>query len=138
MRGVQRLQDVVARRGEEAGLGDVGALGVLLGGYEIEVGLFQPPQRGAQLVGADPDATLEIDRGLEQREGIALLVHRPFDAREQRVVDALQAVDVVDLRQRHYSAACRWPKAMPVKVWFRCMDRYCSPYVPKPTTLFSR
>ena len=36
-RGIERLQDVVARRGEEAGLRDVGLLGLRLGATELAV-----------------------------------------------------------------------------------------------------
>jgi hypothetical protein len=111
-----------------------------LAAIEVDVCLLKPPHASSvQLFGAALDAVFEVDRGLEQREGIALLVHRALDAADQRCIDLLQPFDVVDLMHshaRHLKPASAFPKAMPVKVWFKCMDWYCSPYVPKPMTWF--
>ena len=66
-RGVERLQDVVARGGEEARLGDVGFLGLALGARQRVV-------EARQLLGALLDAPFEIFVGALQRLG-------GFDAR---------------------------------------------------------
>ena len=61
-RGIERLQDVVARGGEEAGLGDVGLLGLGLGAAELGV---EP----GQLLGALAHAPLQRRVGALQRLG---------------------------------------------------------------------
>ena len=82
---------------------------------------------------------IEADRGLEQRKGIALLIHRPLDAVHQDGIDLGEFLDtplqplvfgtthgLVMLIPTHQLAPCR-PIATPVKVWLRCMALYCSP-----------
>ena len=61
-RGVERLQDVVARGGEEARLGDVGVLGFGLGAPELGV---EP----GQFLGALAHAALQRRVGALQRLG---------------------------------------------------------------------
>jgi hypothetical protein len=47
-----------------------------------------------ELIGARAHPVFQGDRGLEEREGIALVIHRPLDAADQGGVDLLQPVDV--------------------------------------------
>ena len=152
--GVHGLQQVVARRRQEAGLGPVRGLGLLLGGAQRRVGALQPMHQPGELLGPGADPAFQHDGGLEQRVGAAPLVHGPLDMGHQRGVDALELLDPpvqgrVGLEPAgmdgHEATGCRTspgsatarllPMAMPVKVWFRCIARYCSPKVSKPTTL---
>jgi hypothetical protein len=101
--GVERLEHVVAGCGEEARLRKIGEFRALLGADQIEVGLFQASEGPTQLVGVLSHPPFEVDRGLEQRERVALLVHRPLDAADQRRIDPLQPVYVVDIVDGHLS-----------------------------------
>ena len=97
----------------------------LLGGHQIDVRLLKPAQGGIQFLRAALDAVFEVDRGLEKGKGVPLLIHRALDAADEGRIDFLQPLDLIDVVNRHhYSAATGWvfPKAMPVNVWFRCMD----------------
>ncbi len=139
-RRVQGLQQIVADGGEKARLQAIGALGLVAGGDDLDVGAFEPGQRGFQLFGSQPDLRFEADRGLEQRVGVGLLIHRAFDALHQRRVDLRQLGDAPEVFRflrgcsrtaavscHAHAAVSRRPKAMPVSVWFRCMALNCSP-----------
>ena len=132
MRGVQRLQHVVAGGGEEPGLGQVRLFGGFLGGDQIDVGLFQPPQGRMQFLSAA--CAMRFSRLIAVWNSEKALPCWSIE-RSTRLISAalifFSRSSVVDVLSgtvdRSYSAAWRSPKAMPVKVWFRCIGRYCSP-----------
>ncbi len=139
-RGVQRLQQIVADRGEEARLEAVGALGGVPRRRQLVVGALEPRQRGLELLRADAHLAFERDGGLEQRVGVGLLVHRLLDALHERGVDLLQLgelplqvlgrqprMQLLEQLLNHQVPVVRCPKAMPVKVWLRCIALNCSP-----------
>ena len=78
-RGMQRLQQIVADGGEEAGLEAIGALGGIARGGQLVVGALEPRERVGHLLGAQAHLPLEGDGGLEQGIGVRLL--RPSIAR---------------------------------------------------------
>ena len=119
----------MACRGEKPGLRAVGRFGCLLGGGKRNVAFLQTSERRCQFIGAALDLPFQIDCCLEQGKGIALLIHRAFDAVHQGTVDQAQLVKIINGIDKAHSAASTMhrPKAMPVKVWLRCMELNCSP-----------
>ncbi len=123
----------MADGGEDGGLEQVRGLRLLLGAAQVLVDQFDSAQRLLHLLGAAADLVVERDGGLEQRVSVGLLVVGPFDARDQTRVDLLelgdlppQVFDLFGLLRHGAGARCR-PMAMPVKVWFTCIEVYCSP-----------
>ena len=92
-RGVQRLQQVVADRGQDGGLEEIGRLGLLLGARGL-VRLLDRTQRLLHLLGAAAHLIVERDRGLEQRKGVRALVVGALDARDELGVDLLELGDL--------------------------------------------
>ena len=108
MRGIQRLQHIVAGGGEEPGLGEVRQFGILLRRAEIDVRLLEPAERRVQFLGAVAHPVFQRNSSLEQREGVALLVHRTLDAADESGVDLLQLLEVVDVAKRHLLHSAAW------------------------------
>ena len=131
--GVQRLQQVVADRGEDRGFEQVGGLGLLLGAAQVRVDRLDRAQGLLQLLGSAADLVVERDRRLEQRIGVRLPIVGALDPRDEFCVDLFELGDLapqlVDFARalRHDFAARLRPIATPVKVWFTCMEVNCSP-----------
>ena len=121
-RRVQRLQEVVADRGEDGGLQQVGRFGLLLRSQELLVRLLDRAEGLLQFLRAAAHLIVEGDGGLEQRIGVRALVVGAFDARDELGVDLLKLGDLTPQllglarRLRHGASARLRPIATPVKV----------------------
>ena len=88
---VERLEQVVRGRGEEAGLGEVGGIGPRLGLARVpRLAALELGQGLLELGRALADLGLEQGRPLEQRELRALQVHAPLDPADEHVADLAQ------------------------------------------------
>ena len=133
-------------RRKEARLEAIGALCRIARRAEFDIGVRELRERVIEFVGPKLDLRFLADRGLKQREGIGLLIHRPLDALHQRRVDLSQLVDgpseVCQIRMVRRAVighggsgfSIDVANAMPVSVWFKCMALNCSPYVWNPAT----
>ena len=138
---------------QEFRLGAIGVVGGLAGGEVLAIGLFEPFQGLRKLRRALLDEEFALDRGLKQAIGPGLAVDDLLHPAQQSEVDPFQAANLfavrrvqgaglVDRTERsqndgpvHRTAHAESsapleverPKAMPVRVWLRCIDIYCSP-----------
>ncbi len=81
-----------------------------------------------EFIRAPANLAFQGNRRLEQRERVLLLVHRPLHAVDQCFVDPPQTLDIVDLIGGHRRSVLSGSlKAIPVKVWFRCIEMCCPP-----------
>ena len=119
--GVERLQQIVRGRGEEAGLGEVGGIGRGPRFLDRPVGPLKLGHGLLDLRRPLADLRLEQGRPLEQRELRALQVHAALDPADQHVADLAQlgilALELGEPAVAHdgHGAGLR-PIAMPVKV----------------------
>ena len=88
--GVERLQQIVRGRGEEAGLGEVGGIGRGPRLLDRPVGPLELGHGLLDLRRPLADLRLEQGRPLEQRELRALQVHAALDPADQHVADLAQ------------------------------------------------
>ena len=121
-RGVQRLQKVMADRGEDRGFQEIGRLGLLLRPQQVFVRPLDRAQGLLHLLRAAADLIVERDRGLEQGVGVRALIVGAFDARDELGVDLLGLGDLAPQLLRlalslfHGARARLRPIATPVKV----------------------
>ena len=134
-RRVQRLQQVVADGRQETGFRPVGLFGVDARGLLRRLRRFQILQGVEQRRRALAHLVFQPDGGLEQREGVALIVHAALDPAHQGAIDLAQ-LGVLAFQARQFlvpgvgfagHGASRAPMATPVRVWLTCMAWYCSP-----------
>ena len=127
--GAQRLQQVVARRAQEARLGAVGLVGRLARRRELGVAGAELGQRPLEVGVARDDLALEHRRGPRQRVGGAADVVEPLEPLDQRLVDPRRASRSAAARRQSAGAfrASGSRKARPTKVWLTCSPPCCSP-----------
>jgi hypothetical protein len=104
---------------------------------ELSIRALEIGERAFEFDRALAHLRLEDDGGLKEREGRALRVHAALDAVDEGGVDLSQLADLArelgDARRR-LDARMEVERghqpeliAMPVKVWFTCIELNCSP-----------
>ena len=132
-RGVQRLEKVVADRGEDGRFQQVGRIGLLLRPRQVLVRPLDRSQGLLHLSRAAANLIVERDRRLEQGVGVRALIVGAFDARDELGVDLLELGDLAPQLLRLARRFCHGagvrlrPIATPVKVWLTCIEVNCSP-----------
>ena len=129
-RGGQRLQQVMACRTQEPGLGAVGLIGRRAGHGEVAVALRQVRERRLEIAGAGQRLLFQRDGGLKGGPGRAARLLQPVHAVDQRLDDAGQLVGAargVGVVGQHHGTSAGGISARPTKVWLTCIPPCCSP-----------